>query len=241
MQNKESSIKRSKEALEQRHGQSYDNECSRIEFAREYRKKGLYDRAIEELNIVLQQNPFNGSIYHDLGWNHHDSKDYVAALKDFKNALKCGFDNIDVRWGLARTYREKKEYDKAINELNFVLKRYPSDSRTYYRLGWIYRENGQYELSTKAFRKVSKTKPYDYDPFLKNKILNEIEISQKKTILKSKPLVLGVTLSHACNIKCKMCDVWKKPWDIPEKIVQEISGYLPSLKYLLVRRRAVYL
>ncbi|MBU2504497.1 MAG: hypothetical protein KKB89_01730 [Candidatus Omnitrophica bacterium] len=40
------------------------------------------------------------------------------------------------------------------------------------------------------------------DTFLKNRVLNEIEISQRKVVLESKPQGLNIMLSSKCNISC---------------------------------------
>lgn len=116
--------------------------------------------------------------------------------------------------------------------MDIALKRHPPDGRVYHELGWIFREKGEYGLSVKELEEASRINPYNNGPFLKNEILNEIEISQKKTILESRPMVLGVTLTHRCNIKCKMCEVRKRPWDIPESIAREIIELFPYLKHI---------
>ena len=68
------------------------------------------------------------------------------------------------------------------------------------------------------------------EPFLHNLVLNEIEISRKKTVLFSKPRQLGLTLTHRCNIRCKMCFYPTDPWDMPEERVEEIYSLLPTLE-----------
>ena len=68
------------------------------------------------------------------------------------------------------------------------------------------------------------------EPFLHNLLLNEIEISRKKTILRSRPRQLGLTLTHRCNIRCKMCFYPTDPWDMPEERIAEIYDLLPTLE-----------
>lgn len=98
------------------------------------------------------------------------------------------------------------------------------------RRGRLYRKEGKYDLSISEFEKIFSNISHDDDPFINNLALNEIEISQKKTILKSRPRQLGVNLTHRCNINCLMCFYPSSPWDIPEPIVKEIIDYIPYLQ-----------
>jgi len=100
----------------------------------------------------------------------------------------------------------------------------------YINRGRLYHKKGKYDLASKEFEKVFSGISHDDDPFIYNLALNEIEISQKKTILKSKPRQLGINLTHRCNINCLMCFYPSSPWDIPESIVKEVIDYLPYLQ-----------
>ncbi len=102
-------------------------------------------------------------------------------------------------------------------------------------LGKSLRREGKNVLAIKAFKKAKKMFPVRDDVFLKNKILNEIEVTKRKKILKSKPLSLTVVLTNKCTLKCKMCGFWDKSWcdgkdfDITESRVIEIEKLLPYL------------
>lgn len=65
------------------------------------------------------------------------------------------------------------------------------------------------------------------DTFNTNKILNEKEIQQEKTILESFARHLIVTLSSRCNLSCIMCEVRRTQWDIPQKVIQETFELFP--------------
>ena len=64
-----------------------------------------------------------------------------------------------------------------------------------------------------------------------NNILNQKEISEGKIILKSKPVGLIVHLTRQCILKCPMCTVKDKPWEISEKTLEEIILLLPYLSH----------
>ena len=65
---------------------------------------------------------------------------------------------------------------------------------------------------------------------IKNILLNEYEIGNKKIVLQSKPRILTVVLTNKCNLKCRMCDVYKKDYVIKDSIIQQIINLLPYLE-----------
>lgn len=69
--------------------------------------------------------------------------------------------------------------------------------------------------------------------FFENKKLNQLEIEQKKIVLKSKITSMVVTLTTRCNLSCIMCEEIKIPWDIPERTIKEIISLLPYLEQII--------
>ena len=69
--------------------------------------------------------------------------------------------------------------------------------------------------------------------FLENRKLNQLEIEQKKTILRSKVTSMVVTLTTRCNLSCIMCEEIKIPWDIPERTIKEIIALFPYLEQII--------
>jgi len=65
------------------------------------------------------------------------------------------------------------------------------------------------------------------DAFNANKILNEKEIQQEKTILESFARHLIVTLSSRCNLSCIMCEVRRTRMGYSPKVIQETFELLP--------------
>ena len=63
----------------------------------------------------------------------------------------------------------------------------------------------------------------------KNSLLNFIEYSTKKSLLKSLPQNLSVAVTGACNIDCLMCTAYKSSWVLSEKTKNEIIELLPYL------------
>ena len=79
---------------------------------------------------------------------------------------------------------------------------------------------------------ISKTHDLANQPtHLKNKALNTSEIAQKKIILESKPLILGLILTTRCNLDCIMCcSSRNQPGNTLDKSAfEKISDVLPYL------------
>lgn len=105
-------------------------------------------------------------------------------------------------------------------------------------LGKAYREEGKYDLSVREFEKII-CSPEDLS--FRNMIRNEIEISQGKIILDSRPRGLGITLTNKCNIRCIMCNVWQNDWDLPEKTIKETIELFPYLQRIFWQGGEVFL
>ena len=68
---------------------------------------------------------------------------------------------------------------------------------------------------------------------IKNIVLNELEIIEKKITLKSLPRMLTVSLTSDCNIRCKMCHIPQTRWMFPDKKIYEIFSLMPKLQAIL--------
>jgi len=97
-------------------------------------------------------------------------------------------------------------------------------------------KNSIIKILGKLYRKILNLK-------IKNILLNEIEILQKKTILKSKPRQLHVLLTTACNLKCIMCYIpqQNRTYEINEKFLQFIKDTLPYLQTITWQGGEVFL
>jgi len=113
-----------------------------------------------------------------------------------------------------------------------------NDIQDHLRIGKAYRENGQHDLSVREFEKILHNRD---DPCFNNMVVNEIEISQGKVFLNSRPRGVGITLTNKCNIRCIMCSVWQNDWDIPEKTIKEIIGLFPYLERIFYQGGEVFL
>lgn len=68
--------------------------------------------------------------------------------------------------------------------------------------------------------------------YIKNKEINNYEIEQKKTILESKPLRLGITITDKCNLSCWMCpsSIRRGRYVLSKLAVEKIKEIAPYLE-----------
>lgn len=159
-----------------------------------------------------------------------EQKKYSLAIGQFQKAIAGGCVNKEVYKDLGLAFSNIGQHDLAIDALTKAFSLGLDDIDVNIELGRIFREKGDYEASVKSLENAMKFIPKGQEVFLENRLLNEIEISQKKVMLDSKPLGLWVTLTTKCNLKCIMCDVWKEPWDLPDSVIDDIYGFFPYLK-----------
>ncbi|MHB9154093.1 MAG: radical SAM protein [Endomicrobiales bacterium] len=77
--------------------------------------------------------------------------------------------------------------------------------------------------------------------FEENAQLGTREIQEGKTLLSSKPRKINVALTTACNIDCRMCEVKKFKWEVPERVVDEVFSFFPYLERVIWQGGEVFL
>ena len=136
----------------------------------------------------------------------------------------------DIFVELADIYSLKGEYEKAIEYFEKVADK-KRDKFLYLKLIELYCLTNQQEKSEESAKKALSCVPSD--KFSQDSMLNEIEIIQKKIVLKSKMKRLWVTVTSRCNIRCKTCGLWKNQWDLPYKTAKEVMENYPYMERLV--------
>jgi hypothetical protein len=110
-------------------------------------------------------------------------------------------------------------------------------------LGYILRENNFLKKDKKNIIKILKSfYRENTDMKIKNIFLNEIEILDNKTHLKSKPRELEVTVTTRCNLRCIMCDIHElSDYTIDNRIYKYIKKLLPYLENIVWKGGEVFL
>ena len=136
----------------------------------------------------------------------------------------------DIFVELADIYSLKGEYEKAIEYFEKVADK-KRDKFLYLKLIELYCLTSQQEKSEEIAKKALSCVPSD--KFSQDSMLNEIEIIQKKIVLKSKMKRLWVTVTSRCNIRCKTCGLWRTQWDLPYKTAKEVMENYPYMERLV--------
>ncbi len=89
-----------------------------IENAHRYAEQGQLVSAALELRNLLQQYPDNAEARYLLGEINLQAGDLAGAEKEFRRALQAGWDEQQVKLGLARIYVARQEYRKLLKEIS---------------------------------------------------------------------------------------------------------------------------
>lgn len=130
-------------------------------------------------------------------------------------------------------FEKAGKYVQAADMLEKSIKAGFENEHVYISLGRIYRELGDNDKSVLFFERAHTFCQGPDESHMSNRILNEIEISQKKVVMKSSFRGLGVVLTTKCNLQCIMCNSCKTPWDIPGKTVDDIIRHMPNLQRVM--------
>ncbi len=154
----------------------------------------------------------------------------TKAINIYNDILDETNDKESVYIELAEIYFLKGQYKDAIKYFEKASEK-KNDKYIYLKLVELYYLVGDNDKSDYAGRKaleLTSENKFDQDV-----ILNEIEILQRKTILKSKMKRLWVTVTSRCNIRCKTCGLWHNKWDLPYKTAKEVMDNYPYMERLV--------
>lgn len=202
-----------------------------------------YHLAIDFLLKAKQKAPDYEHIYLLLAKSFTNIGSYAQAIGQLTELKEIGSYTCKIEEELRAVNRERyerltdicefrQELKSTIEQYKERLKKNPLDEKAITYLVQIYNFKGEYDLTQDIANPSLEHIPED-NVFLKNKILNELEIAQGKTILTSKVRALNVTLSRRCNLSCIMCLPPAYPWEIPQRTLKEIYGLFPYLEKII--------
>ena len=223
------------------------------DIAQFFLKEKKYDELEQFLNkyLVLDRNNIKINYYIYLCYKNLN-KDFFAITKIFD------IFNIDTSWIKDKTLKldlyklitqckhiynsDKEKIKYLIIELYKFLSVDANDNNIIFLLSFILRD---FKLIQSDKEKIIDVL-YAYsqqaiNPKLKNIFLNEAEILEKKTILKSKPRQMTVVLTTKCNLKCEMCKVWRGQWDLPDILCNFLFSNMKYLERIIWEGGEVFL
>lgn len=190
-------------------------------------------------SLTLNPDFFDASL--ELGKIYRRQGRVNLALDEFKKVLKSAPSNWDAHYELGRIYKEWGDYTHATEEMKKAAKIKPDNEQIHFELGKIYRDMGLSDPAILEFKKVLSIGNNDNDPFIKNKVLNEIEITEKRLVLQSKVRAILAMVINRCNVRCIMCKIWKSSWQASAKTLKELVQLFPYIEDMVWEGGEVFL
>lgn len=204
------------------------NAAARLELGKIFVQRGDLVRARAHADAFRTREPENLEVNVVQSGIYAAEGNYDAAVRELE-AVRARFP-------------DDREANSRLGELLFRLGRFAGAAECFERvrslsahdkdarlkLVELYALAGEKEKSDAAGREALGLVPKD--AFSQDATLNDIEILQRKTELRSKVKRLWVTVTSRCNIRCKTCGLWHSAWDLPYKTAQEIMDLYPYLE-----------
>ncbi|MBN2407406.1 MAG: radical SAM protein [Elusimicrobia bacterium] len=227
------------------------------DMARLYYDAGKYDSAVKVLGGMVERNEADAQVYAELGRNCLRKGDTGRAADFLKKAMGAGLKEEWIENALKSClYYEMASVSggKSMRSIDYAAARTKYGPRMenigkkkekresdHMMLGRLYRECGMQSEAIEEFTEAGNMIKGRRDRVYENMVLNEIEITERKTKLESMPRSLGVTITDRCNLDCIMCDYREAGWELPKKTADEILFLLPYLRSILWQGGEVFL
>ncbi|MBN2407444.1 MAG: radical SAM protein [Elusimicrobia bacterium] len=192
--------------------------------------RGEEGSAMENFRMALEYGLADREIYLAMYRVLKGKHKFGEALEILEMAAEHDRDGADIHMEIGRVNNKSGDYGSAVKRF---LKAYNMGYRkadiyddlmySCYRLG----DSGPLRrIGTTAEREAADL------PFIGNKLLNMTEIIEGKEELRSFPRRLIVTVTSKCPLKCRMCEITDKSWELPGRTVDEICRLFPYLEFV---------
>jgi len=219
------------EELKKAIGMNPKNELAHFELANVYLKIKDDSLAEREYKKALELDPRFCGASLELGkFYHYRQRRINLAIVEFERVLRESPENWEANCELGKIYKKKGAYKLAAEKFERASEAKPDHELIYFELGKVYRDLNMPDLAIKEFGRVLTIGNNNNDVFIKNKVLNEIEITEKKLILESKARAMVAMITNKCNLRCIICDIWKTSWQASQKTMDEIVKLFPYIE-----------
>lgn len=138
--------------------------AAHLRLGADYARLGQLDKAAEELDILLKEDPENVQGRYLLALIYTTKKDYDRAAKEYEKILTslsaADPQNIEIYGYLAQLYYSQKDYNKAIKEFEKVVALNPTENADIiYLLGSLYLEVKNRDKALELFLRALKVDP----------------------------------------------------------------------------------
>jgi MoaA/NifB/PqqE/SkfB family radical SAM enzyme len=219
-----------------------DYDKARFELGKIYMYENKSGPAIEEFLKAVSLNPTNVYARLLLAKLYKGSGRYAESVDEFKKAMECGYPDENIPKEIADVYAlsgdfvSAREFLEKARQQGYGEEQCVNEVRSLcqaqIRVIQEHNLDGRYTEALESAGQAGQMLPPG-DLMLRNAVLSEVEIAQKKIILDSTPRSLTFTLTNKCNLRCIMCKTRTIEWDLPEKAKKEIVSLLPSLERVM--------
>lgn len=115
-------------------------------------KIGKLDKAIEFAKEEISGNPTSVDGYLLLGDIYMEKKQYSEADKNFKQAQKLDYNNVDALIGLAKLSYMSSQFEIALDLFRKALSEQPNNPKIHHQLGEVYKQLGQSALAIESYK-----------------------------------------------------------------------------------------
>ncbi len=217
----------------------HKNEQAHFELGKIYYILEEHLLSIRELEESIKINPNNSYAYLFLAKAHKIQGSNELAIQELKKASEIGGKDKNMHIELGDLFKREGLYSLAIKEYEQALRDNP-DNRDTLTLLQLYNFQGEYDKAKEWIYPLLGNSFWQ-EPFLKNSLISELEICQKRLILDSKPRILLITLSNRCNLNCYMCGRGDSIWEISPKVIEQIISLFPFLELITWQGGEVFL
>lgn len=127
--------------------------------ANECKQKGDYDSAIENFKNALEIDPYNLSIYNDLGIIYYCKKDYKSAIKIYEKAIEVNPSYAIAYNNLGIICYEQQNYLESINNYQKAINLNPKYYDAYHNLGNAYFKINRHDKAIEIYKKALEINP----------------------------------------------------------------------------------
>lgn len=118
------------------------------------KKPDSYKEQLEELQVLVDLEPENISIYKAMAELHHKNNKENLRLQALEEALRHEPNNVELHMDTVLLLMKAKKTQKAIARLEEILTVEPSNTKVYFLLGRLYYLQDDYEASLAAYTKI---------------------------------------------------------------------------------------
>lgn len=127
---------------------------------------GDFTGAIEDCNIVLRMNPFDGKAYYNKGNAYSQLNKFDSALICYTSAVQNGFATANVYYNRGNAYYKLGNSDSTIADYNRALLSSPQRLDIYFNMGYVYLTSKKdYQKAIAYFDSVLLHKPDSFEAY----------------------------------------------------------------------------